>query len=225
MPPLSGRPGSSRVASEGSKTPGRLRRTLAARRVLPLLATAAAVVLGAGALVTFSGGGGERVAGGGPLACADCHSGASMPMDIGELGTYGAANLENRSKKPAVLDHVEYVERTPGLRILGPLVSRRGDTPAGGVGLIREFPPRQLKGALHSLAGYRVLPFRSFADSVDILVGISPQRKGKLSYRKLKLYYRVGGKRYVATFDMGVRVCAPGSVPLARCPSPLSDKD
>src|SRR6266536_3331753 len=215
MPFLPSRPGSSRVASADSN-PGWLRRTPAGRRVLPLLAAAAAVVLGAGALVTFSGGGGERVAGGGPLVCPGCHSGASMPMDIRELGTYGAANLENRSKKPAILDDVEYVDRTPGLRIFGPLVTRRGDTPGAGVGLIRQFPPRQLKGALHRLAGYRVLPFRSFADSVDILVGISPQRKGKLSYRKLELYYRVEGKRYVATFDMGVRVCAPGSVPLER---------
>jgi hypothetical protein len=166
----------------------------------------------------------EGIVAGGPLACRDCHSGASMPADVGDLGTYGAADLRNHGEEPAVLDHVEFVELTPGLRILGPLVSRAGDKPGGGVGLIREFPPRGLKGVLHPLHGYRVLPHRSFADDVQILVGLSPQRRGKLSYRRLKLYYRVGDKRYVATFDMGVRVCAPYRVPAARCPTPLSDE-
>jgi hypothetical protein len=147
-----------------------------------------------------------------------------MPMNVGELGTYGAASLENRAKEPAILDRVDFVDRTPGLRIRGPIVVRKGDHSGPNVGLIRRFPPPRLEGALHRLAGYRVPPFRSIADEVDILVGIGPQRDGKFFYRKLKLYYRVGGKRYVAVFDMGVRVCAPRSVPLARCPTPLHDE-
>ena len=148
-----------------------------------------------------------------------------MPMDIGDKGTYGAADLQNRSKKPAVLDRVEFIDVTPGLRLLGPLVSRRGDRPFEGVGLIRQFPPPGLEGALHPLHGYRVLPFRGLADYVSILVGVSPLRKGRLSYRQLKLYYSVGDKRYVTTFDIGLRVCVPGSIPLARCPTPVSDEE
>ncbi len=146
-------------------------------------------------------------------------------MDVGKLGTYGAATLENHTRKPAILDRVEFVDRTPGLVIRGPLVTRRGDRPAEGVGLIRAFPPPRLKGALHRLAGYRVLPFRTFADAVDILVGVGPSQEGRQSYRELKLYYHVGKKRYVAVFDMSLRVCAPRSVPLARCPSPLGDEE
>jgi hypothetical protein len=185
-------------------------------------AVAAAAALGAAGVVDIPGGG-EGITKGGPLACPDCHSGASMPADIGDVGTYGAADLENHSKEPAILDRVEFVDLTPGLRILGPLVSRAGDRAGGGVGLIREYPPPGLKGALHPLHGYRVLPFRSPADDVRVLVGVSPLRRGKLSYRQLKLYYRVGSKRYVTTFDMGVRICAPASVPSARCPTPVSD--
>jgi hypothetical protein len=185
---------------------------------------ALAVGLGALGIVAFSGGSSVGIVAGGPLACSDCHTGASMPADIGDVGTYGAADLQNQSDEPAILDHVEFVDLTPGLRILGPLVSRAGDRPSGGIGLIREFPPRSLKGALHPLHGYRVLPYHSFADDVQILVGVSPQRRGKLSYRRLKLFYRVGIKRYVATFDMGVRVCAPSSVPSTRCPTPLDDQ-
>jgi hypothetical protein len=189
--------------------------------ILAAGAVAVAAVLIASGVV----GSGEGLATGGPLACPDCHSGASMPMDVGQLGTYGAADLENHGSQPAVLDRVEFVERTPGLKLIGPLVSRGGDRPGEGVGLIRQFPPPRLKGALHPLRGYRVLPFHSFADDVRVLVGLSPLQNGRLSYRKLKLYYRVGSKRYVTTFDMGVRVCAPGSIPLARCPTPLDDPE
>ena len=187
-----------------------------------LLGVLAAVGVGVVLILAFSGSG-EGIAAGGPLACPDCHSGASMPMNVGALGTYGAADLQNHGKEPAILDRVEYVDRTAGLRIMGPLVSRAGDRPGEGIGLIREFPPRVLKGALHPLHGYRVLPFRSFADDVQVLVGVSPLRRGKQSYRRLKLYYRVGSKRYATTFDMGVRVCAPGSIPLVRCPTPQDD--
>ena len=181
------------------------------------------VGLGAVLIVIFSGGSGEGAVAGGPLACPDCQSGASMPMGVGDKGTYGAADLQNRSQEPAVLDHVEFVGVSPGLRLLGPLVSRRGDRPFEGVGLIRQFPPPGLEGALHPLHGYRVLPFHGLADYVTILVGVSPLRKGKLAYRKLRLYYSVGDERYVTTFDIGLRVCAPASVPLARCPTPVSD--
>jgi hypothetical protein len=199
------------VASGGSR-----------RKLALLLGGVAAVGLGAVWVIVASGSS-EGIVAGGPLACLDCHSGASMPADVGDMGTYGAADLQNHGEEPAVLDHVEFVDITPGLRILGPLVSRAGDRPGGGIGLIREFPPPGLKGALHPLHGYRVLPFRSFADDVRILVGVSPLRTGKLSYRQLRLYYRVGSKRYVATFDMGVRVCAPASVPSTRCPTPISE--
>lgn len=189
-----------------------------------LLGGVAAVGVAVVLILVFSGSG-EGVVEGGPLACPDCHTGAAMPADIGDLGTYGAADLQNQSDEAAILDRVEFVDLTPGLRILGPFVTRSGDRPGGEIGLIREFPPPGLKGALHPLHGYRVRPFRGFADNVQILVGISALRRGRLSYRKLKLYYRVGSKRYVATFDMGVRVCAPGSVPSTRCPTPLRDEE
>jgi hypothetical protein len=146
-----------------------------------------------------------------------------MSADVGDVGTYGAADLENHGKEVAVLERVEYVGRTPGLLIIGPLVSRAGERPGGGIGLIREFPPPQLKGALHHLRGYRVRPFRTIDDDVRIVVGVGPRRPGKLSYRQLKVYYHVGGKGYVATYDEGVRVCTPRSLPVSSCRPPLGE--
>jgi len=53
---------------------------------------------------------------------------------------------------------------------------------------------------------------------------VSPLREGAFSYSGLKVYYRVGRKHYVVTFDEGVRVCAPASVPLSKCQPPASIK-
>jgi hypothetical protein len=171
-------------------------------------------------VVTGCGGSpGKHVERGGPLACGDCQSDASMPMGVGELGTFDAATLQNSGKRPAVLERVAYLHRSPGLLLLGPLVARNSH-----VGLIREFPPRHFVGKVDLLPGYQVPPYRRIADDVEILVGVSPLRNGDLSYNGLELYYRVGSRHYVTTFDEGLRVCAPRSVPESRCPTPTSIK-
>jgi hypothetical protein len=162
---------------------------------------------------------GERVTRGGPLACSRCQGDDAMPMDVGTLGTYGAANLQNHGNAPVVLERVAYLHRTPGLLLLGPIVAKNS-----GVGLIREFPPHRLTRKLNTLEGAKVPPFHDIEDDVDILVGVSPLRKGSFSYNGVEVYYRVGRKQYVATFDEGVRVCAPASVPLGRCQPPVSIK-
>jgi hypothetical protein len=181
-------------------------------------ALAPAAVLLVLALTGCAGGsGGAHVERGGPLACPDCQSDASMPMGVGDLGTYSAAILQNRGAAPAVLERVVYLHRTAGMLLLGPLVAKNSR-----VGLIREFPPRHFVGKLDLLRGFAVPHYRGIADSIEILVGVSPLRNGSFSYDGLKLYYRVGQKHYVTTFDQGLRVCAPRSIPESRCHPPPS---
>jgi hypothetical protein len=185
-----------------------------AAHLLEALASALLVIALAGC-----GGSGAHVERGGPLACGDCQGDGSMPMGVAELGTWDAARLQNRGKAPAVLERVVYLHRTPGTFLLGPLVAKNSR-----VGLIREFPPRHFVGKLDLLAGYEVPPYHGLKDEVDILVGVSPLRKGSFSYDGLDVYYRVGKKHYVAFFDEGLRVCAPRSVPQDRCRPPPSIK-
>jgi hypothetical protein len=169
--------------------------------------------------VAGCGSSGAHVERGGPLACGDCQGDGSMPMAIGELGTWDAATLQNSGKAPAVLERVAYLHRTSGMLLLGPLVAKNSH-----VGLIREFPPRHFVGKVDLLSGYKVPPYRRLQDDVEILVGVSPLRKGSFSYNGLDVYYRVGKKHYVAFFDEGLRVCAPRSVPQSRCQPPPSIK-
>jgi len=178
-------------------------------------ALAAAVVV----LVLSACGRGEQVERGGPLACPRCQGDGSVPAGVGEAVTWDAANLENHGKLPAVLERVVYLHRAPGTLLLGPVVARDSH-----IGLVKGFPPRLPAGKLHVLAGYEVPRFHRVSDDVDVLVGVSPLRKGSFSYSGLELYYRVGRKHYVTTFDEGVRVCAPRSVPTSRCRPPPSIK-
>jgi hypothetical protein len=178
--------------------------------------TAALLVL---ALSGCGGSGGGHVERGGPLACGDCQGDASMPMGIGELGTFDAATLQNSGKAPAVLERVVYLHRTAGMLLLGPLAATNSH-----VGLIRQFPPRRRVGKLAVIEGFKVPPYHGIADDVELLVGASPLRNGSFSYNGLDVYYRVGKKHYVAFFDEGLRVCAPRSVPPSRCPPPASIK-
>ena len=129
--------------------------------------------------VATSGCGGRRVVRGGPLECPRCQGDASMPMAVGALGAYGAANLQNHGKVPLVLERVAYLHRTPGLLLLGPVVVKSS---APSVGLIREFPPGRLARKLNLLPGYEVPPYHHIEDDVDILVGVAPLRKGSVSY-------------------------------------------
>jgi len=75
--------------------------------------------------VTGCSGHRERVTSGGPLACPRCQGDAAMPMDVGKLGTYGAANLQNHGQSPVVLEGVAYLHRTPGFLLLGPITTSR----------------------------------------------------------------------------------------------------
>jgi hypothetical protein len=170
-------------------------------------------------LLSGCGGSAGHVERGGPLACGSCQGDGSMPMRVGELGTWDAATLQNKGKAPAVLERVVYLHRTPGVLLLGPLVARKSS-----LGLIREFPPRHFVGKLDLLPGYAVPPYHRLEDQVDILVGVSPLQNGRLSYNGLDVYYRVAKKHYVAFFDEGLRVCAPRSVPQDRCRPPPSIK-
>ncbi len=143
-------------------------------------------------------------------------------MNVGRRGTNGLTVLENFGTEPAVLDRISFRKRTPGLKILGPLVVRVGDLPGPGLaaGVIDGFPPRVTRGILHRVRGFEVRPHRGRSDAVELIVGFGPTRKGVLSYEGVDVYYHVGKKRYVAFRPDAFAVCAPRSPPPSRCNAP-----
>lgn len=191
----------------------------------PLRWIAAAVVVGglaaaATTVLVLADGSGEDVIRGGPLADPGGTMAEAALMHVGQAGTYGVETIENHGPEVAVLDGVTFVGLTPGLRMLGPLalhVRTQPGLPALVTGLVRRFPPPHEGATLHPVAGFRIRPWRSWQDAVELLIGFRPLRKGVLGYRALELRYHVGDRRYVTTFPDPLTVCAPYSYPLQRC--------
>jgi hypothetical protein len=177
---------------------------------------------GLGAVSATGCSGGKPIRGG-PLAEPGVRMGESALMDVGKTGTYGAETLVNHGRKPLVLDRIVFVERSPGLEIIGPLamhVRTQPGMPALATGLIRQYPPPHKGAKLHPVAGFRIAPHRSWKDDAELLIGFRAHRRGVLSYRALEIHYHVGKKRYVTTYPDPLAVCVPRSFPLRRCKPP-----
>jgi len=147
----------------------------------------------------------------------------AVVMDVGKTGTYGTETLTNHGSEPLVLDRIAFLDRSRGLEMIGPLAmhvrTQRG-VPALATGLIRQYPPPHKGARLHPVAGFRIVPHRSWKDDAELLIGFRAHRRGVLSYRALEIHYHVGKKRYVTTYPDPLVVCVPRSFPLRRCKPP-----
>jgi len=141
-------------------------------------------------------------------------------MDVGKTGTYGAETIANHGTETVVLDRIAFVDRSPGLEIIGPLVMHvrtQPGVPALAVGFVRQYPPPHEGTALHPVSGFRISPHRSWKDDAELLIGFRAHRAGVLSYRALELHYHVDSRRYVATYPDPLTICVPRSFPLRLC--------
>jgi hypothetical protein len=160
---------------------------------------------------------------GGPLAEPGIRMGESVLMDVGKAGTYGVETLTNYGSNEVILDRIVFLERSPGLEIIGPLVMHVRTTPgvpALATGMIRQYPPPHKGAELHPVAGFRLAPHRTWKDDAELLIGFRARRAGVLSYRAFEVYYHVGDKRYVTRFPDTLTICVPRSFPLRRCRLP-----
>jgi hypothetical protein len=164
---------------------------------------------------------------GGPLAEPGVRMGESVLMDPGKTGTYGAETLANHGHEDVVLDRIAFLDRAPGLEIIGPLVTHvrtAPGVPALVTGLIRQYPPPHEGATLHRVAGFRIAPHRSWRDDAELLIGFRARRAGMLSYRGFEVHYHVGKRRYVATFPDPLIVCVPRSFLLRKCKPPAGQR-
>jgi len=192
---------------------------MSGRRLLAAASAAVVLLGGAGAFIgiRLAGDGGGRIDGGPIAPPKDAgYYGVGHAAPLGQRLSYGILVAGNAGDATAVLERVEAVETTPGMRIVGSYAQPPGKGP--GVGLLEGFPPTP-SGTIHArVNGYAVRPHEDFR----IVLGVTTVRDGMQMFHKLRLYYRAGGHRYVSTWPLGLRLCSPPSRYLDRCPAPRS---
>lgn len=183
------------------------------KRTIWLVVAAAVLLLGAvavaAAVVGHSGPSAD-----GPLTCRECASiASSVPLDVGKTGTYGIVVVRNLGSKTAVLDRIAYRRLTPGLETLPALALRVGDYRGPGLvsGLALSFPPPGAAGVAKRLPGFPVEPHRTQKDDVEVLLGFRPQHQGVFTYDAVDVYYHVEKRRFVSTYPVALKVCAPAA--------------
>lgn len=157
---------------------------------------------------------------GGPVDAGGFRGGASFSVHVGRPITFANVMLVNRGSERAVLEDIELINPTGGIRKVGALVGiahRPQDIVAGDA----DFPPdlgRMVlaEGALGRLqplerfviehTGWRGPPF---AGAVLLVLGIEVTKTGEHSYRGLKLRYRVADRTYSRTIPYALAACAP----------------
>ena len=133
----------------------------------------------------------------------------------------------NSGDEPAVLERIEPVDPTPGLRLVHTRIARIGtQVPlvrlrplARSEPLHRPASRARLRGPPGDVAGWD-----RGAELIFVLRADSP---GRYKFKAVAVEYRVGGKEHRAVLDIGLGVCVTKGrkMPDKRCNDPPTDLD
>jgi hypothetical protein len=159
----------------------------------------------------------------GPLA-SDVAESLGIQRRIGETFTYGLPVVINSGDEPAVLERIEPVDPTPGLRLLHTRIG----------GSKREFfyfasgrwPDPSRFTDLHPVAGFVVHPkdVRGWERGAELIFVMRADAPGRYEFDAVAVEYRVGGREHRAVLEIGLGVCVTKGrkLPNRRCKRPPS---
>lgn len=160
---------------------------------------------------------------GGPLAPGS--EGVTMrgtTAEIGDRVTFGGVTLVNTGSRAAVLEGVSFEPSLPTqLTFLGARVASDPHRKLHSVAVAQQFPPNDPEiGPLEDLKGFDLPPLANNGDDrgVPILMGFSYDAPGVASFRAVRVDYRVGSRKFRATFEDGFVVCGPAADFPGNCP-------
>lgn len=172
------------------------------RRLLVLAGVVLVALAGAAWLIGRSGETGR--VDGGPLACTDCSRGSSgIPTLLNQPASFGLLYLQNRGSKPAIVERVYLVERSPGMELHRALVSR-----PRGIGLLNGNPEPDPDNPLRPVRGFVVPPYETSETVFQVILVLRLTRYGRGWFRHVAVDYRVGERAYRAVFNESVSLCA-----------------
>jgi hypothetical protein len=162
----------------------------------------------------------------GPLA-DDAAASLGIQRRVGETFTYGMPVVINSGDEPAVLERIEPVDATPGLKLLATRVSgsdRRFYFFASG-----RWPDPSRFTDLHPVRGFVVHPrdVKGWDRGAELIFVMRADRPGRYKFKAVAVEYRVGSSEHRAVLDIGLGVCVTKGrkMPNRRCDNPPTDLD
>lgn len=184
---------------------------LGKRRIL-VIVTAALVLAVAGAMVlSRSSGPAFHDYDSGPVN-TDSDTITSLPVEVGQVFTFGGIVLKNSTENPAVLESIRIDPPLgPEMTLVDVRVAGR-DRRVGYVGSAVEFPPNRIPAqAVRPFQG-AVVPARPDdpeVRGVEVLMGLRVNRSGEFGFRHVIVDYRIGGEQHRVRLNDGFIACAP----------------
>jgi hypothetical protein len=162
----------------------------------------------------------------GPLA-DDAAASLGIQRRVGETFTYGMPVVINSGDEPAVIDHIEPVDPTPGLKLLTTRISgsdRRFYFFASG-----RWPDPSRFTDLHPVRGFVVHPkdVEGWDRGAELIFVMRADAPGRYEFTAVAVEYRVGDRQHRAVLDIGLGVCVTRDrrLPDKRCDNPPTDLD
>ncbi len=192
------------------------RRRVGRSAVLAVLVAALALVV---MLWLVFGRGGDPSPG--PLSSPEA-SRIGIGRTAGEPFGFGLTLAWNTGDRPAVLERIEPVDPTPGLRVVA----------TGAAGPEREFLfvastqtwPSDEFTDLHPVRGFEVAPRASAAGErgVELVLALQADKPGRYVFKAVAVEYTVDGERHRAIIRNGIGVCVtpPGERTVRGCDAP-----
>ena len=183
--------------------------------------TAVALAVAAVAVLAWLGYRSVRPPTPGPLA-HDVAESLGIQRRVGENFTFGMPVVINSGDEPAVLERIEPVGSTPGLRVVHTRISgseRKYFYFSSG-----RWPDRSRFTDLHPVPGFVVHPenVSGWDRGAELIFVLRADRPGRYKFRAVAVDYRVGGNEHRAVLDIGLGVCVTKGrkMPYRHCNRP-----
>ena len=136
----------------------------------------------------------------------------SLPVEVGQVFTFGGIVLKNYTDDPAALESIRFEPPLGSAMTLVDLKVAGDDRNVGLVGSSVEFPPERIPAkAVRSFEG-AVVPSRPDDPGkrgVEVLMGLRVNQPGEFGFRHVVVEYRTGGKEHRVRLNDGFIACAP----------------
>lgn len=187
------------------------RRWLRNRRIVLVAVVALIGVGGAGALIDRWSSRAFHDYDSGPVKTGS-DTVTSLPVEVGQVFTFGGIVLKNSSEQPAVLENIRIDPPLDSRMTLVDVRVAGADRKVGYVGSAVEFPPTRIPAEAVQPWQGAVVPGRPDdpqGRGIEILMGLRVNHPGEFGFRHVVVDYRIGGKQHRVRLNDSFIACAP----------------